>query len=103
MYGTVARFRVKPGMEEALKRFAEKEDRIQIPGAVATYVFRMDSSPDEYYMTVIFTDKKAYFDNARSPDQDTRYREFRALLESDPEWHDGEIVHGPSPQTGLRL
>ena len=30
--------------------------------------------------------------NADSPAQDARYRQFRALLEADPEWHDGEIV-----------
>jgi len=30
--------------------------------------------------------------NADSPEQNTRYLEFRDLLEADPEWHDGEIV-----------
>ena len=26
-----------------------------------------------------------------TPEQDAQYREFRALMESDPEWHDGVI------------
>jgi hypothetical protein len=28
----------------------------------------------------------------RSSEQDARYREFRALLESDPDWVDGEFI-----------
>jgi hypothetical protein len=29
--------------------------------------------------------------NADDPVQDADYREYRALMEADPEWHDGEI------------
>jgi hypothetical protein len=35
--------------------------------------------------------------NADSPEQHQRYLAFREILESDPEWQDGEIV-----EMGLR-
>ena len=93
MYGTVARIRVKPGAEKQLIEMSQNESDLQMPGYVSQYVYRMDVDPNEYYLVVIFESKEAYFANADSPDQDARYREFRALLEQDPEWHDGEIVY----------
>ena len=30
--------------------------------------------------------------NAASPEQHAQYERYRALLETEPEWHDGEIV-----------
>jgi hypothetical protein len=43
-------------------------------------------------MVVRFTDRESYVANADSPGQDDRYHEFRALMESDPVWYDGEWV-----------
>ncbi len=93
MYGTVARFRLKPGMENQLAQLMREYETLGIPGGVGEYVYRMDADPNEYCMAVIFTDRESYWANARSPEQDARYRKFRALLERDPEWQDGEIVY----------
>ena len=93
MYGTVARLRVKPGAEKRLMEISQSESDLQIPGYVGQYVYRMDADAHEYYLVVIFESKEAYFANADSPEQEARYRQFRALLEQDPEWHDGEIVY----------
>lgn len=93
MYGTVARLRAKPGAEKKLIEMSQSETDLQLPGFVGQYVYRMDADPNEYYLVVVFESKEAYFANADSPEQDARYREFRALLEGDPEWHDGEIVY----------
>lgn len=93
MYGTVARLKVKPGKEAELMALSRQEDDIGIPGHIGEYVYRMDSDPNEYYMAVIFDSKESYVANANSPEQDARYREMAALMESEPEWHDGEIVH----------
>jgi hypothetical protein len=41
---------------------------------------------------VIFNNEAAYWKNAADPDQDRWFRERRALLEADPEWHDGAII-----------
>jgi hypothetical protein len=43
-------------------------------------------------MCVVFESKEAYVRNAESPKQDAEYRKLRALLEADPEWHDGTLV-----------
>lgn len=97
MYGTVARFRIKPGVEERLTRLTRSYESLKVPGYIATYVYQMDADPRECYMAVLFASKAAYDANAGSPEQDARYREMVALFEGEPEWHDGEIMYaGPS-------
>jgi quinol monooxygenase YgiN len=92
MYGTVARMRAKPGMEQRLQEFASAEGR-NIPGLVNSLVYRMDTDPREYYLAVVFESKEAYVANANSPEQDADYRRLLEMLEGEPEWHDGEIVY----------
>ena len=91
MYGTVARIRMKPGTEAQLREI-ESESASEIPGFVFQHTFRMDDDPNEYFMVVGFTDKDAYVRNAESPEQHQRYLRYRALLEEEPVWHDGEIA-----------
>ena len=93
MYGTIARLKVKPGTETALMAQGKNTDTVKIPGHIGEFIYRMDADPKEYYLVVIFESKEAYVANANSPDQNKRYEEMLALLESAPEWHDGEIVH----------
>jgi quinol monooxygenase YgiN len=100
MYGTIARFRVKPEMAARLKELEREYSAAPIPGHVATYVYQMDADPNEFYMAVAFAGKEAYQANAGSPEQDARYRKFRAFLAADPEWHDGEIVSATSLGSG---
>lgn len=92
MYGTVARMRINPGAEGQLTRLMKEFEGLKVPGFVMTHVYRMDSDANEYYMAVVFDTKEAYWTNAQSPEQNVRYQQMRALLASDPEWHDGEIV-----------
>jgi quinol monooxygenase YgiN len=92
MYGTVARMRLKPGMEERLLAFDREEQARRIPGFVGEYIYRMDDDPSVFYLAVAFESKEAYRANAASPEQDERYHKLRELLDGDPEWHDGEIV-----------
>jgi antibiotic biosynthesis monooxygenase (ABM) superfamily enzyme len=94
MYGTVARLRVKPGMEGQFLALTREFEQLHMPGFVHTYVYRMDANPNELYMAVVFDSKEAYTANAQSPEQDARYRRMLEPLESPPEWHDGEIVVG---------
>ncbi len=92
MYGTVARMKLKPGMEEKLKQDMAQYDDLKIAGFVGSAVYRMDSDPSELYLTVIFKDKASYQANAKDPKQDERFKKMRASLQADPEWHDGEII-----------
>jgi heme-degrading monooxygenase HmoA len=96
MYGTIARLRLKPGAEQQIDQQMREFEALKIPGFIATYVYRMDADPRECYMAVAFDSKDSYWANAQSPEQDARYRKMLALLESEPEWHDGEIVHTTS-------
>jgi len=105
MYGTIARMRPKPGQTKAIVAMMEEWERTRrskIKGAVATYVYKPDRKPDELVMAVVFQDKKTYRANADDPEQDKWYQRFRALLQADPEWEDGEIIfrHGMALMTG---
>lgn len=93
MYGTVAYCRAKPGVEGQLLELLRAFEAVDIPGIVATYVYRMDADSNDCYMSVVFESKEAYLKNAESPEQDARYRRLVTLLESEPEWHDGEIIY----------
>lgn len=92
MYGTVARMRVKPGGESGLLQELRGFEGLNVPGFVNSYLYRTDADPNEYYMAVLFESKDAYWANARSPEQDARYRKMAAFMDGEPEWHDGEIV-----------
>src|SRR5437660_11025897 len=67
MYGTVARMRLKPGLEAKLKDDMAQYDQLKIPGFVSTVVYRMDRDPNEIYMAVVFKDKASYTKNAAIP------------------------------------
>ncbi len=92
MYGTVARFRLKPGAEADLMALTNELVR-DIPGLIGTSVFRTDNEPGIYYMATRFTDRDAYWKNAQSPEQHERYLRMAAFFDGEPEWHDGEVVH----------
>ncbi len=95
MYGTVFRMRALPGKEQELLALGERWTRelgSRTPGYVGEYVYRLDTNPREFIGAVLFESREAYMANANSPEQDRWYQDFRALLESDPEWNDGEIV-----------
>lgn len=93
MYGTVARMRAKPGSGPAFEALMAEYESLDIPGHVATYVYRLDEGEDDYYVAVLFEDRESYRRNADDPAQDARYRRMRELLELDPKWHDGDIVY----------
>ena len=92
MYGTVAKMRIKAGMEQKMRELAASDGMMKIDGLVGTTVYKMDADPNVLFMAVVFTDKDAYVKNANSPEQNARYEEFVALLEGPPEWNDGEVI-----------
>jgi hypothetical protein len=53
----------------------------------------MDRDSREFFLAVIFQSKEAYFANANSPEQHERFSKLMQVLESEPEWNDGEIVY----------
>jgi quinol monooxygenase YgiN len=91
MYGTVAKCVVKAENRQALRELSARQmAEREVAGYVTSYVL-FENDSDVCWLFAIFQDRATYEANADSPEQDAQYREFRALLEADPEWHDGEI------------
>jgi hypothetical protein len=63
-----------------------------VPGFVASYLYRLDEDTNVLMLAVLFTDRETYTRNADSPAQDRQFRAMRGFLESDPEWHDCEVI-----------
>lgn len=93
MYGTIARMTLKPGAFETLQQqMADIQSELSTAGWQSTTVYRSDDDPNEIWLAVVFESKEAYRANAESPEQGKRYEQMRALLQADPDWHDGEVV-----------
>lgn len=60
---------------------------------MSTNIYRGKDQPGDYWISAVFRDESSYRKNADDPIQDQWFREQMSLLESDPEWHDGEIIH----------
>jgi len=94
MYGTVAHTRVKPENRDALQEVLRRQEHeVVAPGFVAAYVLFEDEG-DAAWLFAVFEDKAAYAKNADDPAQHERYTQYRALMEDEPQWHDGAIASG---------
>jgi len=91
MYGTVARTRVKPENRDALTKVLARQDADGMPAGFVTAYTLYENDSDTAWLFAVFEDRAAYDANADDPAQNERYVEYRALMEDDPEWHDGEI------------
>ena len=94
MYGTVAKMRVKAENVDAVRKvMAAQMEGAKPAGYIQSYVLS-ENDGDTQWLFVMFEDKASYMANADDPAQNERYMEFRALMEADPEWHDGTIEEG---------
>ena len=94
MYGTVAKMRVKADNVDAVRKvMAAQMEGNKPAGYIRSYVL-LENDSDTQWLFVMFEDKASYMANADDPAQNERYMEFRALMEADPEWHDGTIEEG---------
>jgi quinol monooxygenase YgiN len=95
MFGTVYQMKPKAGQEQAvaehLRRW-EKELRPSVKGAVAGYLFKSRDDQGRLIGVAVFDSETSYRKNADDPAQDRWYRELREMLESDPEWNDGDVL-----------
>lgn len=93
MFGTVAKYRLKPGHEQQF--LAEMKDFEDAPPAGWVYhtVFRSAKDPNEIWLSVVFESEDAYRRNAESPTMDREYRKMLKNLQGEPEWHDGHVIH----------
>ena len=95
MYGTIGKFKLKPGtLDAALVLFDEweRDYKPKIDGAQAGYTYQLDSDPNTIVIVAVFRDKDSYVANADNPDQDKWFGRFAELLDGEPEWNDGQIL-----------
>ncbi len=95
MFGSVFPFRLKPGTEEkmvALGQEWNRERRPKVQGAVASYFFKSRTNPGEWIGVAVFDSEENYRKNANDPEQHRWYERMRELMESDPDWNDGDVV-----------
>jgi len=91
MFGTVGRAPIKPENQEKLVEvLREQSYREQVPGFVKSYLMFPKNRPEEVLLVAMFEDEASYRRNADDPAQHERYLQYRALMEDDPEWSDGE-------------
>ena len=91
MYGTVAKIRVKPENREAMRKVFERQNERQVEGFKNSYVL-FENEGDGAWLVAIFEDRATYDKNADDPAMHEQYVAYRALMEAEPEWHDGEIL-----------
>ncbi|HEV2954073.1 MAG TPA: antibiotic biosynthesis monooxygenase family protein [Candidatus Dormibacteraeota bacterium] len=92
-YGTVARYKLKAGQEDAFLAKMASFESSPPPGWFYTTLFRSTGDPNEIWMSTVFESEEAYKANAQSPEMDKMYRALLEDLESEPEWHDGHVIH----------
>lgn len=99
MYGTVTRYRIKPGAEATLVALGRELADNPPPGLVAGYIYRLDSGDNEYVSAAIYTDRDTYRKNSDNERQQQWFQRLRQVLVGEPEWNDGEVIHAANPAT----
>jgi hypothetical protein len=94
MYGSVFKMRPKVGKAAELRQAMMSNPR-QPDGMVTAYLLDEDAA-GAVWGVAIFRDEKSYRANAADPSQNEQYQKYRALLDADPEWHDGDIEQRPA-------
>lgn len=92
MYGTVARYRLKPGTEDAMRALSEELADNPPPGFIAGYIYRLDSGGDEYITAALYSDREAYHRNSADARQQAWFARVSELVAGQTEWHDGEVI-----------
>jgi quinol monooxygenase YgiN len=94
MYGSVFRFRVKPGKDQEVMDLINEFLANPPEGFVGAATYRLDAGDGAYMTAAAHTSKEAYLENGGRPEQAAWFARFRALLVDDVEWNDGEVVAG---------
>ena len=91
---TTFRFKALPGKQSAVVALFEKwvrDQRVYATGVLEYSLIVSNDDPDECFSYVCFDTTENYKKNSDRPTQDAWYREFRALIQEDPEWFNGTI------------
>ncbi len=90
MYGTVVRYRLKPGGLEQLQAWVEDDPGPQMPGVMVAY--QMDRDPNELLVAIAAPSEEEYRATSESPEMHERYLKMLEFMAAEPEWNDGTII-----------
>jgi len=99
-FGTIARYKVKPGNSDRFVSAMGGIEQNPPAGWSSATVFRSTHDPDEIWMAVVFDSEEAYRSSANSPEMDRMYQENLQYLDGEPEWHDGHVIQEARRQPG---
>jgi hypothetical protein len=90
---TFLKMKVLPGkLDELRGMMTSEENNLGASGWVATIVGQSKDEGDILWGAVLWDTSDNYYKNADSPEQNAVYKKMRALLSSDPEWHDCNLI-----------
>ncbi len=92
MYGTIARMKIKQERFDELRAVMDEIGKRSVPGFRGSHLLLPADGRDEVMLAVYFDDRASYTRNADDPAMHEDYLRYRALLDADPEWFDGEWV-----------
>jgi quinol monooxygenase YgiN len=92
-FGTIAKYKVKPGNAEAFMTQMGNIEANPPAGWLYSTTFQSTTDPNEIWLSVVFESEDAYRKSANSPEMDRQYRENLDKLQGAPEWHDGHVIH----------
>ena len=91
MFGTIGRFRVKPGHEAQVRALNDEWTRTirpTIPGLIVEQWGRPVGRSGEMIGVVLMQDEATYRELAARPEQNAWYRRLVEHLEAEPTWED---------------
>ena len=95
MYVTIFRYRVKAGMEQALKDHNNEWKRTiqpELRGFISVQVFKSRLDPLEWTHVATFVDRYAEMENANHLGHRMWYRHMLEMLEQPPKVWEGELI-----------
>jgi quinol monooxygenase YgiN len=95
MFVSISRYRVKAGMEEALREHNEEwknSIRHQALGFISVHVFKNPKDWADWTSVAMFVDQYSEMANANSTDHKLWYRHMLEMLEAPPTYWQGELV-----------
>jgi quinol monooxygenase YgiN len=92
MYGTIARYRVKPGKLDELIALTEANRPENTGGPGIMIVFQMDRDPNEILAVFASESREAYRAMSEDPATHELYLQMMEFMAAEPEWNDGEII-----------
>jgi len=93
MYGVIAHFRLKPGMEDRLLEVEAEFREAGMPGLRIEFIYGIDDDPNDLYEALVFDSKEAFSAVEDIPGQAERSGKLVALIDGPIEWRTGPLVY----------